>query len=69
MSAKWLPDAGADLSNLGTLQSSGTTLCVYLSFAFLQEQLKTEPSADSALLLLDAKESFDTDFRGDMLEV
>lgn len=44
-------------------------LCVYSSFTFLQEQLKTEPSADSALHLLDAKESFDTDFRGDMLEV
>lgn len=30
MSAKWWPDAGADLSNLGTLQSSGTTLCVFI---------------------------------------
>lgn len=39
------------------------------SFAFLQEQLKTELSDDSALLFLDAKESFVTDFKGDTLEV
>lgn len=68
MSAKWWPDAGADLSDLGT-SNLVIQLCVYSSFAFLQEQLKTELSADSAPLLLDAKESFDTDFRGDMLGV
>lgn len=66
MSAKWWPDAGADLSNLGALHSRDTALCS--SFAFLQEQLKTELSADSVLLFLDAKESFVTDFKENTLE-